>query len=376
MLIIALVALVSAGLSALCSLMEAALYSVSPGKARALVDQGVRGSRFLVHLREHVDRPISAILTFNTIANTVGASIFGALAGREFGSESPVVLLMALLFTFVILVFSEIIPKTLGVTYAEFIAPKTAPIMMGLIWALYPFVGMSQYVTGRIRQAGAEYKIVTEADLEAQVRIGVEEGSLLPEEAIWVTNALRLNDKTAHELMTPRTVVLWVPAEQRLAEVDTRAGHWTHSRVPVCRENDPDQVAGLIYRREIFETLLNQPEEEIDHLTLADMAHPVEFIPETLTGNELLRRFLQGRQHLFIVTNEHGGMEGVITLEDVLEELLGSEIVDHHDVHVDMQEYARLVAEQRKRASAGEGVSKEDNREREPETPRPRGKKS
>lgn len=350
MLIIAAVALVSAGLSALCSLMEAALYAVPPGKAQALAGDKVRGATLLHRLREEVDKPISAILTFNTIANTVGASIYGALVGRQFGPESPMVIVFALLFTLVILVFAEIIPKTLGVTYAEFIAPKTAFIMQGLIWTLYPFVAMSQYVTGRIRQAGAEQKTVTESELMAQVRIGVEEGTLFPEEAQWVTNALRLNEKTAHEFMTPRTVVLWLPAEKPLAEVDTRSEHWNHSRIPLCRDNDPDKVAGLVYRRDVFDALINRTPEDTRGMALEELAHPVEFIPETLTGNQLLKRFLEGRQHLFVVSNEHGGMEGVVTLEDVLEELLGAEIVDHHDVHVDMQEYARLVAERRRRA--------------------------
>jgi CBS domain containing-hemolysin-like protein len=355
--IIIIVVLVASSISFLCSLWEAALYAVPLSRIQGMVSENVRGAKLLLTLRERIEQPISAILTFNTIANTIGASIAGALVAQEYGPDSNAMYIFPPLFALLILIFSEIIPKTLGVAFADRIAPLSAYPIQGLIYILYPFVRMSQYVARRIRLAAQESeKTVSEADLIAQARIGVEEGSLLPEEALWVTNALKLNDKTAHELMTPRTVVYRLPAEMPLSLVQAHSEHWTHSRLPLCRDNDPDKVVGVVYRREVLDALLHRPEGERESIFLQDMMHPVEFVPETLRGNELLQRFLKGRQHLFIVTNEHGGMEGVITLEDVLEELVGAEIVDPHDLHPDMQEYARRLARRRTEGS-GRGAA-------------------
>jgi len=346
--IIFLAIAISSGVSFLCSLMEAALYSVPASRAQMLAQKKVPGAELLVQLREKIDEPISAILTFNTIANTVGGIVVGALVANRFGAESPWVGVFAVGFTLLILFFSEILPKTLGVIFGEQIAPRVAIIIKGLIITLYPMVKLSNYVTKRIRAAGEEKATVSEQDIVDLARIGVEEGALIPEEEVWIRNALRLNEKTAHELMTPRTVVYRLPSELPLTMVTAHSEHWTHSRLPLCRDNDPDRVVGMVYRREVFDALLNLSDEEIEKTTLAALSHPAEFIPETMRGNEILRRFLEGRTHLFIVTNEHGGMEGVVTLEDVLEDLLGAEIVDHHDQHVDMQEYARALARKRR----------------------------
>jgi len=353
MLAIFLVVFFSAGFSFLCSLMEAALYAVPVSRIQGMVKLDVAGADILLRLRERVDEPISAILTFNTIANTVGATILGVLAGKTFGADSLYTLaVLPIGFTAIILIFSEIIPKTLGVIYADTIAPKAAYLIQFLIIFLYPFVQMSKYVTGRIRSAGQEQKTVSEEDLIAQAHIGVLEGTLFPEEARWMENSLRLNEKSAHDLMTPRTVVYTLPIELLLTDITAKSEHWAHSRLPLCEDRNPDKVVGLVYRREVFDAILTRSDEELAEMTLADLLRPVEFIPETLRGHAVLQRFLESRQHLFVVTNEHGGMEGVITLEDVIEELIGEEIVDIHDQHEDMQEYALRLAEKRRQLLA------------------------
>lgn len=351
MTIIFAVMAVSAFCSFLCSLWESSLYAVPPSRIRSMVDQRVRGARLLLSLRERIDRPISAILTFNTVANTVGASVMGTLVGKQFGETSIMVIVFPILFTLIILVFSEIIPKTLGVLYADTIAPRSAFALHILIAVLKPFVLMSEYITRRMRQGGSasESEAVSEAHIIAQARLGVEQGTLLPEEGVWVQNVLALNEKTAHDLMTPRTVVYVLPAEMKLSEVSAHSEHWAHSRLPVCRDNQPDRVMGIVYRRDVFDALATRSEEELASMTIADITVDVDFIPETLRANQVLQRFLTGRQHMFIVTNEHGGLEGVITLEDVIEEILGQEIVDTHDRHADMQEYARSLARMRMR---------------------------
>ncbi|MCC6548198.1 HlyC/CorC family transporter [Candidatus Sumerlaeota bacterium] len=352
---IILVALVSSGISFLSSLMEAALYAVPTSRVQSMVQQGVAGAGQLLRLKNRIDEAISAILTFNTIANTVGGAVFGALAGKTYGPESWITYALVAGFTLWILVFSEIIPKTLGVTFADLIATKTAFLMNLLIFSLYPFVKASQYLTGRIRNAGAERKTVTEEDLISQAKLAAEEGTIRPEEAVWLTNALRLNDKTVHDLMTPRTVVYLLPAGLPLSSVSAHSEHWKHSRLPLCRNRQPDEIVGIVYRREVFDALASKEEEELKHITLESLMHPVEFVPETLPVNQALQRLVQGREHFFVVTNEHGGLEGVVTLEDVIEDLLGVEIVDAYDQHVDMQEYARRLAERRRSGSHGVG---------------------
>lgn len=354
MTLIFIVMAVAAFGSFLCSLWEASLYAVPTSRIQSLVDQGVRGSRRLLALRERIDRPISAILTFNTIANTIGASVMGTLVGKEFGETSVMVIVFPVIFTVIILIFSEIIPKTLGVLYADAVAPRSAFAIHALIVVLKPFVLMSEYITTRMRKAESNGgESVSEAHIIAQARLGVEQGSLLPEEGIWVQNVLALNEKTAHDLMTPRTVVYVLPAEMKLSQISAHSEHWAHSRLPVCRDNQPDQVMGIVYRRDVFDALATRAEEELSGMTIADLTVEVEFIPETLRANQVLKRFLSGRQHLFIVTNEHGGLEGVITLEDVIEEILGQEIVDTHDRHADMQEYARSLARLRMQRLSG-----------------------
>lgn len=346
MTIILVVMAVSATISFLCSLWEASLYAVPASRVQSMVDQKVQGAETLLALRERIDHPISAILTFNTIANTVGASVMGTLVGKEFGETSPMIIVFPIVFTFIILVFSEIIPKTLGVVYADKVAPRSAFAIHLLIKILKPSVLMSEYITTRLRKSAVSGgESVSEADIIAQARIGVEQGSLLPEEARWIQNVLSLNEKTAHDLMTPRTVVYMMPEEMPLSQITPNSDHWAHSRLPVYRDNQRDKVIGVVYRREVFDALATKPRGELDGMTISDLMVGVEFIPETLRANQVLQRFLQGRHHLFIVTNEHGGLEGVITLEDVIEEILGQEIIDSHDRHADMQEYARSLAQ-------------------------------
>lgn len=346
MTLILTVMVLSAFISFLCSMWEASLYAVPNSKVQSMVDQEVRGAKALLALRERIDHPISAILTFNTIANTVGASVMGTLVGKEFGQTSPMIIVFPVVFTFIILVFSEIIPKTLGVLYADRIAPRSAFAIRFLITVLKPSVIMSEYITTRMRRSSTTGgESVSEADIIAQARMGVEQGSLLPEEAQWIQNVLTLNEKTAHDLMTPRTVVYTLSDDLPLLDIDPQAEHWSHSRLPVCRGNQPDKVIGVVYRRDVFDTLATKPREESAGRTIGELMRDVEFIPETLRANQVLQRFLQGRQHIFIVTNEHGGLEGVITLEDVIEEILGQEIIDSHDRHADMQEYARSLAQ-------------------------------
>ncbi len=345
---IVVITVISTLCSFLCSLMEAALYSIAPGKIEEMRRAGLKSGERLARLRRQVDEPISAILTMNTVANTVGAVIGGALVGSRY--NDALVGVYSGVFTLIILFISEIIPKTLGVTFTNRLAPALSLPILLLVRALYPFVVGCRLITGWIRRKGAKTPGAagpSEAEILALAEMGAQSGVLSRDEARWAANALRLNDVEARELMTPRTVVVYYSAERTLAEVGENPGEWIHSRIPIVRNNNPDEVIGVAHRREVFDRYLKASPEERARITLRDVMRPAIFVPETLRCDELLRMFLRERQQLIIVANEFGGMEGVISLEDVLEFILGQEIVDLFDPHPDMQDLARREARRR-----------------------------
>lgn len=342
-LICALIVLVC---SFVASLLESSLYSLPPGRVRRLVAERRRGADRLARMHQHQDEAISAILAFNTLVNITGAMLLGTLLSDWFETGWAVVI-GAAAFGVLVLLVAEIIPKTFGVLFNERVALTGAIVVEALMIGLAPIVRPSRAIAQAIRRRSATRATVTEEDLIATAEIAAEESSILPQEARWVTNSLRLKHKLARDLMTPRIVVYRLPKVMPLSMVEAHSDHWKHSRLPLCENHDPDRIVGVVYRREIFDALVRTPEEELPRTTLEKFAHPVEFIPESLPGNQLLERFLKTRMHLFVVINEHGVMEGVVTLEDVIEELIGAEIVDMHDQHRDMQEYARSMAKAR-----------------------------
>jgi len=321
--------------SFLCSLFEAALYAIPPSRIELLVQRKVRGARRLARLREDVEAPIAAILTVNTIAHTVGAAWCGAMVGQEFGSAA--VGTFAAVFTVLVLAVTEIVPKSMGVRYAETIGPLIVMPLQLMIWSVWPIVWVAR---AAMRQLGGEKGQAGPSEDEVLVvsRLAATGGEMRDEEHRWVENALRLDQKTAGDLRTPRTVVETLPGETPIRELIEHLDRWVHSRVPITEGEDPDQVIGLVHRREVLDAAIQRPD---DSLRLTDLLHPIQFVPETMPANELLDHFIRERTHMAAVSDEYGGFEGVVTLEDVLECLLGAEIVDEHDEFEDMQAVAR-----------------------------------
>ncbi|WP_029894195.1 hemolysin family protein [Desulfohalovibrio reitneri] len=320
-----------------CSISEAALYSISWSHIETIRKKGGKGGELLFSLRQDVERPISAILTLNTVAHTAGASVAGAAAAKVFGQDH--LTLFALVFTLIILLFSEIIPKTLGVVYARQLAPYLARSIAMLVAVLSPVIWMLGLLV-RLLKGKAAGPHTTEEDIRAIVSLTRRSGMLKPYEEMSIKNILSLDVKTVEEIMTPRTVVFSLPSRMTVAEAKETRSIWPHSRIPVYDE-DPEDIIGLVYRREVLEALAN----DMDQLTLGEMMKPVEFILETLTLDRALIKFLESRTHLFVVLDEYGGVSGVVTLEDVLEEILGKEIMDETDQVADMRELARRKRE-------------------------------
>ncbi|MFT7669665.1 MAG: CBS domain containing-hemolysin-like protein [Planctomycetota bacterium] len=318
-----------------CSLFEAVLYAIPPARVDVLRREGGKTGEELAKLKADVEEPIAAILTINTIAHTVGAAWCGAMVGDLFGSAA--VGIFAAIFTVLVLAFTEIVPKSFGVQHANKLALFVVRPIKIMIWSVWPIVWVAKRAMHAVAGESGPYS-PSEDDVMAASMLSAKGGKVRGEEAQWVRNALMLDRVTAADLRTPRTVVHSYPADTPLRELIAEAPNWIHSRVPITEAGGLDEVAGKVYRREVYDRLLLEPETT---LTLRDLAHPIEFVPDTLPAHELLQLFLSKRMHLVALKDEYGGFDGVVTLEDVLESLLGQEIVDEHDEVADMQALAR-----------------------------------
>jgi CBS domain containing-hemolysin-like protein len=324
--------------SFLCSLFEAALYSIPPTRIEAMRRAGKFGAKKLAALRARVDQPIAAILTFNTITHTMGATWAGALVGETYGNYW--VTWFSVAFTIAILFLTEIIPKTIGVVHASTLGPLSAWPIQGMIWLVWPLAWVSVKVTEKLTKR-AEAAGPSEEEILVMADLAHKSGKVLPEEHSWIQNALRLDRVTAHNLLTPRPVVEWLPTSLTVAEASARK--LLHSRLPLVEGDDLAQTRGVVHRRDIYDRLVRGENDT----KLSALMKPVAFVPETLAGNALLKHFLREQRHLTMVVDEHGDVVGLVTLEDVIEHLLGQEIVDEYDEHADLQEAARRKARAR-----------------------------
>ncbi|MEJ5242734.1 MAG: hemolysin family protein [Desulfomicrobiaceae bacterium] len=324
-----------AGVSALCSLAEAALYAVPWSYIEGLRHQKRSAGEVLYRLRTHIDRPITAILTLNTVANTAGAAVAGAVAGEVLGEQW--LWAFSTGFTLLILLLSEVVPKTIGVTHCRATATMLAPLVAGLTVLLRPWIFLVQGVVRWIQGGSHHGPLATEEDLVAMIHLSRQAGVIRPYEESSLRNILALDRKTVADIMTPRLVIFSLPVDLTVDEAWRKGAPWPHSRVPVYAGSDPEDIVGLVYRREVLQALA----EDKHHMPLVNLVRPVEFVPEGMHLDRLLVRFLESRTHLMVVLDEYGGVSGVVSLEDVLEEILGKEIVDETDQVADMQELAR-----------------------------------
>jgi CBS domain containing-hemolysin-like protein len=331
-LLIAYVAL-ALGVSFMCSVMEAVLLSVTPSYVAALEREGDPVGERLHRMKENIDRPLSAILSLNTIAHTVGAAGAGAQAAIVFASV-PVGVISAVL-TLLILIFSEIIPKTLGAVYWRTIAPVVVRLLVPTIWSMWPLVKLSQGLTYLLSQDEDEAAFSRE-EFTAMAELGEEEGVFEEKESRILRNLFRFNSLRVKDVMTPRTVVFDLPESKTIGEVVDEHEEFRFSRIPVY-DDTPDDVTGYVLKDEM---LLHAAQEEHD-VSLEEIAREILVVRETLPLPDLLERLLDRLEHIALVVDEYGGVAGVVTMEDVVETLLGLEIVDEADSVEDMQALAR-----------------------------------
>ena len=330
--LIYIIMLSSIVLSALCSMLEATLLSTPLSFITGLEEQGVKGAARLKKLKQNPDRPISAILCLNTIANTVGASIVGSLVYEVYGDA--IVGVFSTIFTLAILFFSEIIPKTIGTSYWRSLAVPASSIISGMIFITYPLVVVLEKFTHMI-SSRSEQVSVSREDISAMVSVATEEEEIEKEEKKMIQNILKLDEVTAHEIMTPSVVVEMVPGNMTIREFYESEN--THSRILVYDEENDEYVTGYVLRQEVLEKMA---EDNFDML-LDDILRPIMTFEEEDSVSDIWEKLLEKKEHISAILDEYGSLRGIVTMEDVIETMLGHEIVDEKDEVVDMQEYAK-----------------------------------
>ena len=318
--------------SALCSIMEAVLLSTPISFLRAKANKGDSNAKIFIDLKKDIDRPLSAILSLNTVAHTVGAAGVGAQATIVFGDAYFGI--VSAVLTLLILVFTEIIPKTIGANYSRELMGFTARIVSGMIVITYPLVFLSALLTKLL--ARKKQKLSTSREeISALASIGTAEGIFGEKENQIIQNLIRLKSIKISEIMTPRTVAVVADEEMLLKDFMDNEEFIHFSRIPIFNKTH-DHITGFVFRSDVFELLARDKFE----LKLKDLSNEVITFSEDTTLFVAWEELIKGRQQISIVTNEYGGMDGIDTLEDIIETLLGFEIVDEKDKVEDMQQYA------------------------------------
>ena len=321
-------------ISSICSLLESTLLSTPLSFVNTLEQQGVKGFERLKRLKTDIDRPISAILVVNTIANTVGASLVGSEAARLYDSTGVGVVSGA--FTFCILVFSEIIPKTIGSTYWRRLAIPASSFIQGMIYLTFPIVWVLEQLTHRIADSSDQVSVSRE-DVVAMVTTGAEEGVLEKEENKMIQNLLKLDEIKAHDIMTPSSVVTMAESSQTIRDFYNSDDFAKFSRIPLYEDENDDYVTGYVLKQEILEKLA----EDRFNVKLKDLERPILSFQEDESVSTIWEKLLEKKEHICVIIDEYGSMRGIVTLEDVIETMLGFEIVDESDEVVDMQQLAK-----------------------------------
>lgn len=317
----------------LCSLMEAALYSIPSSRIESLKRSGDPNGFKLSKLRERIDEPIAAILTLNTAINIIGATWSAGLIAKYYGNVWLGV--YSGVFTGAVLFISEILPKSLGVTFASSIAPRMAGIISLLVRILWPFVKVTTFVT-KIWGEKAHLNFPSEEDVISLALLSRYRRAIMSHEARMVVNALQLDRLKTEDIMTPCSVVFTLPENMSLKEIDIDSNDWYFSRMPVYEKQNPEKIIGIVNRRDIDYHMLKG---EFD-TKIKSIMTKADFVDSSLALHKLLDKFIDTRRHLFCVKDDNNKFMGVVSLEDVIEFLLGEEIVDESDIHENMQELA------------------------------------
>lgn len=328
-------------ISFLCSLLESVILSASYTHIETLSRQGARYAPLLKKMKYQISTPLSAILTVNTTANTLGAAGVGAQVHNLYGSSFVTVFAIAL--TLVILFFSEILPKTLGASYWRGFLPFSVYTIQALMFICYPFVRLSQWVQTMVRTRSRH---ITREDIVGAAQMGVNEGAIHRNEGELIYNILNLKSKKVSTIMTPRTVVTAFEKKMTVGQALKKHQPLRFARVPVY-DNTLDNIIGMVHRYKILEARTQGCEK----ITVDNYLCPMHTVPEKISVTAALDQFIKRKEHIFLVVDEYGSLSGLVSMEDVVETILGIEIVDELDSVADLREQALKQWKQKKNKS-------------------------
>ena len=339
------------GVSALCSILEAMILSTTTAEIEALKRAHQKRGEKLEKYKVDIEETSSAILSLNTIANTLGATLVGGLAVKIWPEDANILLKVSVCMALGILFFSEIVPKNMGVIYR----PALQPILV------YPLSWVCALMTPVSRLVGVVVRIMlrpvrTDTGSDEEILLLAEksakEGHLAGHERDIINNALHLDELMVQEIMTPRTVVHAIDDTETIGTLFAKCRDIPFARIPVYHEQT-DNVTGIVRRRD----LLGAKARDEDHASVADLAQEPLFIPDNAAASDALQTFLRNRQQLAVAVDEFGSMSGVVTMEDVIEHIIGQEIFEDDDPAIDMRELARrrqYAEKRRARKATGE----------------------
>ncbi|RDV16363.1 DUF21 domain-containing protein [Pontibacter diazotrophicus] len=320
--------------SFLCSLLEASLLSINPSHASIVGQQNPSLGKDLQDFKDNIDRPLAAILTLNTFAHTIGAAGVGAQAQIIWGEEALTI--VSVVLTIIILILTEIIPKTLGANYWRQLTPFTVRTLKIMIYSpLYPIILFSQFITKRMKQDKGK-SVLSRADFTAMAEIGAKEGVLHQNESRVINNVLRFNVILASHIMTPRTVIRAAPETESIQALYEDTENLPFSRIPVY-DVSIDHITGYVLKNEVQHHII----EGKGNMALTTIKRHIKAVSEHTPVPTLFTNLMENKEHIALVVDEYGGTAGIVTMEDIIETLLGLEITDEFDAIEDLQKWAR-----------------------------------
>ena len=326
--------------SFLCSLLEAVMLSISPAFVELLCKRKAKSGFVLSKLKKDMGKPLAAILTLNTAANTLGAMGIGAQVQILYGDYFVTFAAMAMAMS--ILIFAEIIPKTLGAAHWKVLATPTAYGVRALTFVFYPFVLISEVMSRILLKPSA--RRVTREEMIMTAKLGADEGTIQQKESLIIKNLLMMDKLFVVDIMTPRSVMFILGHEWKVSEVVAKYKPLRYSRIPVY-ENSVDNITGFCHRYKILEAVSSDQHE----IKIKEIMSPIHSVPEDLSVAHAIDQFIKRKEHVFIVNDEYGVITGLVTLEDTIETLLGVEIIDEFDSVADLRKYALEQWQQRKK---------------------------
>jgi len=333
----------SVGVSFICSILESVLLSVNMSYVAVLEKEKPTVGKLLKLHKENINKSIASILILNTIANTLGAAAVGAQASLIFGNDA--VVYVSIVLTFAILFLSEIIPKTIGAIYWKSLAPMAAHIIRLFIWITYPIILTTLAVTNKISNGKMDANSQTKEELLESMLISEDEGVIDEKESDVIENILNLDNIKVGEVLTPRSVVFALDESLTIKEIiETKEDIFKFSRIPVYRESIED-VVGIVMTKHIFKQALQD-----NSVSVGSIKKDICSINENVPVSKALDMFIAKKDHMFLVMDNYDQTEGIITLEDCVETILGVEIVDESDSTADMRELAKLNMKLKRKA--------------------------